>query len=152
MGRNYFSLTIVLSIAGYLWLFDNLFDYDSYVHFISPLFIAILISAAISIVINKYNLKRVGKADIILATLVIVFGMILVWELFEFAVTKLTNKNMFFEINQSNDTVYDVLFGLFSLPVASVIVYKYYDWFIDKLKLKSSANETLDNKKERNEK
>ncbi len=132
-----FSVTIVLSVAGYLWLFKRLFDYDTYVHFFSPLVCFILVAIFVSAGIQHWKVEKVHKSDVILATLVIMVSLILIWELFEYSVTIFTNKNMFFDFHQKDDTLYDVVAGFLSMPLAAVIVYKYHDWFFEKINAKN---------------
>lgn len=128
-----FSVIMLLSVAGYLWLFDNVYHYDTYVHFFTPLTLFILF--AIFFKAATLHLKiKITKSDLVLATLVVAMSFILLWELFEYFVTIYLNKNMFFTVGEPNDTLYDVLLGFMSLPVSSVLVYKYSDWFFDKFK------------------
>ncbi|MBP9802132.1 hypothetical protein KBC40_00930 [Patescibacteria group bacterium] len=128
-----FSAIMLLSVAGYIWLFDNIYHYDTYVHFFTPL--ALFILFAIFFKAGTLHLKiKTTKSDLVLATLVVAMSFILLWELFEYIVTVYLNKNMFFTVTEPNDTLYDVLLGFMSLPVSSVLVYKYSDWFFDKFK------------------
>lgn len=128
-----FSVIMLLSVAGYLWLFDNIYHYDTYVHFFTPL--ALFILFAIFFKAGTLHLKiKITKSDLVLATLVVAMSLILLWELFEYIITIYLNKNMFFTSSEPNDTLYDVLLGFMSLPVSSVLVYKYSDWFFDKFK------------------
>lgn len=130
-----FSITVAMSVFGYLWLFDTLFDYDVYVHFFSPLALFIIIALFLSGLAQKLRIERVSKADIILATLVIIITLILLWEIFEYFVTEYTSKDMFFDWGLKDDTLMDVISGFLALPIGSVIIYKYHDWFFDKLRL-----------------
>ena len=123
-----FSFSIILSVGGYLWLFDKLYDYDAYVHFFIPLLLFILIAITTSATLQYHEIKNT-KSDIILLSLVIVMSLLLVWELFEYFVTTKLNINLFFTAQQPKDTLYDVLIGFLSLPVGSVIIYKYHDLF-----------------------
>ncbi len=128
-----FSAVMLLSVAGYLWLFDNIYHYDTYVHFFTPLFLFILFAIFFKAGTLHLNIKTT-KSDLVLATLVVAMSLILLWELFEYIITIYLNKNMFFTETEPNDTLYDVLLGFMSLPVSSVLVYKYSDWFFDKFK------------------
>lgn len=128
-----FSTVVSLSVLGYLWLFDTLYDYDTYVHFFTPLFLFILFAIFFKAGTTHFKIKT-SKSDIVLASLVAITSLLLFWELFEYFVTIYLGKNMFFSIGQPNDTLYDVLSGFMSLPLASVLVYKYSDWFFDKFK------------------
>ena len=128
-----FSAVMLLSVAGYLWLFDNIYHYDTYVHFFTPLFLFILFAVFVKAGTLHLNVKTT-KSDLVLATLVVTMSFILLWELFEYVITIYLDKNMFFTVTEPNDTLYDVLLGFMSLPVSSVLVYKYSDWFFDKFK------------------
>lgn len=128
-----FSAVMLLSVAGYLWLFDNIYHYDTYVHFFTPLALFILFAIFFKAGTLHLNIKTT-KSDLVLATLVVAMSLILLWELFEYFITVYLNKNMFFTATEPNDTLYDVLLGFMSLPVSSVLVYKYSDWFFDKFK------------------
>lgn len=128
-----FSVVMLLSVAGYLWLFDNIYHYDTYVHFFTPLFLFILFAIFFKAGTLHLNIKTT-KSDLVLATLVVAMSLILLWELFEYVITIYLDKNMFFTETEPNDTLYDVLLGFMSLPVSSVLVYKYSDWFFDKFK------------------
>ena len=128
-----FSLIVLLSIAGYMWLFNNLYHYDTYVHFLTPLLLLILMAILFKAGVEHFKIKTT-KSDIVLASLVLVMSMVILWELFEYFVTIYLNKNMFFTPQQPNDTLYDVVSGFMSLPVGAVLIYKYSDWFFDKFK------------------
>ena len=118
-----FSAIMLLSVAGYLWLFDNIFHYDTYVHFFTPLVLFILFAIFFKGATLHLKIKTT-KSDLVLATLVVAMSLILLWELFEYVITIYLNKNMFFTVGEPNDTLYDVLLGFMSLPVSSVLVYK----------------------------
>lgn len=128
-----FSTIVSLSVLGYLWLFDRLYDYDTYVHFFTPLFLFILFAIFFKAGTIHFNIKTT-KSDVVLAALVAIISVLLFWELLEYFITIYLGKNMFFTPGQPNDTLYDVLSGFMSLPLASVLVYKYSDWFFDKFK------------------
>lgn len=128
-----FSTVVSLSVLGYLWLFDKLYDYDTYVHFFTPLFLFILFAIFFKAGTIHFNIKT-NKSDVVLAALVAITSLLLFWELLEYFITIYLHKNMFFTPGQPNDTLYDVLSGFMSLPLASVLVYKYSDWFFDKFK------------------
>ena len=130
-----FSFSIILSVGGYLWLFDKLYDYDAYVHFFIPLLLFILIAITASAIL-QYNEIKNNKSDIILLSLVIVISLLLLWELFEYFVTTKLNINLFFTDQQPRDTLYDVIIGFLSLQVGSVIVYKYHDLFFKSIRKK----------------
>lgn len=126
-----FSTVVSLSVLGYLWLFDTLYDYDTYVHFFTPLFLFILFAIFFKATTTHFKIKT-SKSDVVLASLVAITSLLLFWELLEYFVTIYLGKNMFFVNGQPNDTLYDVLSGFMSLPLASILVYKYSDWFFDK--------------------
>jgi len=128
-----FTFSIILCVGGYLWLFDKLYDYDAYVHFFTPLLFFIVVSVIISAVLQHKEIKNT-KSDIVLLSLVVVMSLLLLWELFEYLVTVKLNMNMFFTKNQPNDTLYDIVVGFLSLPVSSVIVYKYHDIFFKSIR------------------
>jgi len=128
-----FSGIVLLSVAGYLWLFDLLYNYDAYVHFFTPLFLFIIIALVFKAGTVHWNIKT-SKSDNVLASLVITMSLILSWELVEYFVTTYLGKNMFFTTGQPNDTLYDVVTGFMSLPVGAVLIYKYNDILFNKLK------------------
>ncbi len=130
-----FSFSIILSVGGYLWLFDKLYDYDAYVHFFTPLLLFILMAITSSAILQYHQIKH-NKSDIILLSLVIIISLLLTWELFEYFVTIKLNINLFFTAEQPKDTLYDVLIGFLSLQVGSVIVYKYHDLFFKSIRKK----------------
>lgn len=121
-----FTFSMILCVGGYLWLFDKLYDYDAYVHFFTPLLFFIVVSVIISALLQYKRIKST-KSDIVLLSLVVVMSLLLLWELFEYLITIKLNMNMFFSEGQPNDTLYDIVIGFLSLPVGSVIVYKYHD-------------------------
>ena len=129
----FFSFSMILAVAGYLWLFDKLYNYDSYVHFFTPLLFFLVIALITSAILQYYKIENT-KSDLILLSLVIVMSLLLFWELFEYFVTVKLNYDMFFEKRQPNDTLYDIVVGFLSLPVGSVIIYKYHDLFFDSMK------------------
>ena len=86
-----FSVSMILCVAGYLWLFDKLYNYDAYVHFFTPLLFFIVIAIIVSAFLQYHKIESI-KSDIILLTLVIVMSSLILWELFEYIVTiKLNN-------------------------------------------------------------
>jgi hypothetical protein len=129
----FFSGMVLLSVAGYLWLFDLLYNYDAYVHFFTPLFIFVIVAVLFKAGTLHWKIKT-NKSDNVLASLVITMSLILLWELFEYFITIYLGKNMFFTASQPNDTLYDVLVGFMSLPVGAVLIYKYNDLLFSKIK------------------
>ena len=128
-----FSFSIILCIAGYLWLFDKLYNYDAYIHFFTPLLFFIIVALITSAGLQYQQIKNT-KSDIILLSLVIVMSLLLFWELFEYFVSIKLNINLFFTEQQPNDTLYDIVIGFLSLPVGSVIIYKYHDLFFKSIR------------------
>ncbi|MBT7087571.1 hypothetical protein HN928_01210 [bacterium] len=129
----FFSGMVLLSVAGYLWLFDLLYNYDAYVHFFTPLFIFVIVAVLFKAGTLHWNIKTT-KSDNVLASLVITMSIILLWELLEYFITTYLGKNMFFTASQPNDTLYDVVVGFMSLPAGAVLMYKYNDILFSKLK------------------
>ncbi|MCB9802652.1 hypothetical protein H6761_01355 [Candidatus Nomurabacteria bacterium] len=130
-----FSVIVLLSVAGYMWLFDYLYNYDTYVHFFTPLFLFVIFAVLFKAATIHFKIKT-NKSDVVLASLVVAMSLILLWELFEYFITIKLGKNMFFISTQPNDTLYDVVAGFMSLPVGAVLVYKYNDFIFDLFKKK----------------
>ena len=53
----FFSGMVLLSVAGYLWLFDLLYNYDAYVHFFTPLFIFVIVAVLFKAGTLHWNIK-----------------------------------------------------------------------------------------------
>lgn len=130
-----FSVIVLVSVAGYMWLFERLYNYDTYVHFFTPLFLFIIFAVIFKAATIHFKI-RTNKSDNVLASLVVIMSLILLWELFEYFITIKFGKNMFFTASQPNDTLYDVIAGFMSLPVGAVLVYKYNDYLFDLFKRK----------------
>jgi len=140
-----FSSLVLLSVGGYIWIYDNVYNYDAYVHFITPLLLFLVVALFLSAISRKLKMNY-DKSDIILGSIVIMMSLILIWEVFEYLIT-LAGANMFYQEGQANDSLYDILAGFLSLPVGSVLVYKYNDWFLDQVKKSPSVYLKKDSKK-----
>lgn len=134
---------IILNSIGYIWLFDRLFlfyiGFDTFAHFVTP----ILITLALAIIfIFYYQLKnvKVNKSKFILTLVVITLIYSFFWELVEYVIDLVFDVGIYGERGQPNDTLYDLIADLLSIPVISVIVYKYLDYINDQLeKIKKKA-------------
>jgi hypothetical protein len=127
-------LTTVISLCaiGYLWLFHDpaFFNYDTYVHFIA-IFLLTIIFAIFVAIYFRVKKKKVNKGQFVLTCIIFAVAAMFVWEAFEYIVGELILKVQFYgQVGQPNDTLYDLLAGALSIPLSSVLIYKYLDSYM----------------------
>lgn len=122
---------IILNALGYLWLFDKGFyyfiEYDTFVHFVAPICLTLTLAIILLIYYNFKN-KKVNKIKFVLSLAVITAVYTLFWEVFEYLMDIISHVGLFGQEGQPLDTFYDVTADLLSIPVVSVIIYKYFDY------------------------
>jgi len=135
------TTAIILNSIGYLWLFDKIFlfiiGYDTFAHFITPILLTLAL-ALILIFYNNLNNKQIHKSKFLLLLIFITIVYTFLWEVFEYVIDLFWHVGIFGEEDQPLDTVYDLVADVLSIPVTSVIIYKYYDYInnrVSKLKL-----------------
>jgi len=122
---------IIINVLGYLWLFDKGFyyfiEYDTFVHFVAPICITLTLTILLLIYYNFKN-KKVNKTKFVLNLAIITAIYTLFWEIFEYLMDIIFHVGLFGQEGQPLDTFYDVTADLLSIPVVSVIIYKYFDY------------------------
>jgi hypothetical protein len=124
---------IILNALGYMWLFAKgpsyFIEYDTVVHFVAPVLFTIVIAMVYGV---YYNFKKVeiDKSKFILKLAVITIAYTLLWEVVEYVLDIFFHLGIYGQEGQALDTFYDVTADFLSIPVSSVIIYKYFDYFI----------------------
>lgn len=122
---------IILNSLGYLWLFDkNLYffiEYDTFVHFLAPILFTLCL-AIILMIYYYFKAIKIDKTKFVLKLALLTAIYTLFWEVFEYGFDQIFKTGLYGQEGQTMDTLYDVVADLLSIPVSSVIIYKYFNF------------------------
>lgn len=125
-----FAILIFISAsAGSLGLYDQKFEYDSFVHFFILALICIALVFLLEYFLPSANQKELFKLCLCIFVLTVSLGIL--WELFEFGSDKIIKTQLFFDRWQDTfeDTIVDIIFDTFGAFVGSLFVYfKWPTW------------------------
>lgn len=125
------TTVIILSTVGYIWLFHSttFYNYDTYVHFIIILLLTLLFAVVSAIFLRLYK-KTVTRGKFILVCMAFSVSAVFFWEFFELSVSAILKVEFFGQPGQPLDTLYDIMAGLLTIPLSSVLIYKYLDSYM----------------------
>lgn len=134
----------ILPSLGSLGLYRTKLEYDTFIHAVTPVFLAILI--AFFLTYGKLNFSKKELLKIVIATFILTIFLGVLWEVFEWFADKFLGTGMLAGLAQAVkiDTIMDLIADVVGSLVGSTLVFiKWPKWHNSWLKNHQSNHEFL---------